>query len=146
MNLNFFIYLTKIIAVFLKVLHNLCQPIMKWLCLCSLTSLDMENNHAMVFKFFGWKISNLCIWLPFFYSEYLAKLETKNFATEKKNVFYKTNFFCKNRKIFHVWCASPRSCCTLVWLHVYSGRLGLIVVDLYYFALFEDFSLPYFSV
>ena len=27
------------------------------------------------------------------------------------------------------------------WLHVYSGRLGVIVVDLCYFALFEDFSL-----
>jgi hypothetical protein len=26
-------------------------------------------------------------------------------------------------------------------LHVYSGRLGVIVVDLCYFALFEDFSL-----
>ena len=38
----------------------------------------------------------------FFYSEYLAKLETKNFATEKKNVFYKTYFLWKSRKIFHV--------------------------------------------
>ena len=29
----------------------------------------------------------------------------------------------------------------LRWLHVYSGRFGVIVVDLCYFALFEDFSL-----
>ena len=37
----------------------------------------------------------------FFYSEYLAKLENKNFATEK-NVFYKDYFLWRNRIIFHV--------------------------------------------
>ena len=36
---------------------------------------------------------------------------------------------------------SPRSWITLGWLQIYSGRLGVTVVDLCYFALFEDFSL-----